>query len=99
MEQPFNTGGLGSNHTEFVLFLNNSLGQVDHVTKVRKKESVKTLTLVSDLDTLQEREGDLPVGEGGEVGLWPGPNRLLGPGALGREELRPPAHRVLQALL
>ena len=36
MEQPFNTGGLGSNHTEFVLFLNNSLGQVDHVTKVRK---------------------------------------------------------------
>ena len=34
MEQPFNTGGLGPNHTEFVLFLNNSMGQVDHVTKV-----------------------------------------------------------------
>ena len=34
MEQQFYTGGLGANHTEIVLHLNNSLGQVDLVTKV-----------------------------------------------------------------
>ena len=34
MEQPFHTGGLGTNHTEIVLHLNNSLGQVGLVTKV-----------------------------------------------------------------
>ena len=34
MEQPFHTGGLGQNHTEIVLHLNNSLGQIDLVTEV-----------------------------------------------------------------
>ena len=34
MEQPFHTGGLGKNHTEIVLHLNNSLGQIELVTKV-----------------------------------------------------------------
>ena len=34
MEQPFDTSGLGENHTELVLHLNNSLGLVNLVNKV-----------------------------------------------------------------
>ena len=102
MEQPFDTSGLGENHTELVLHLNNSLGLVNLVNKVLDNTPYYCLYLLNkkkvELQPI-ERKGSFFIGEEGVVGFRPRSHRPSGPGALCWEELCSTAPRLFQDVL